>query len=124
MIIRLKSYTNFLPSHMSTAPLLSHKPYGKMSLTTPAPTVRPPTTLHPPQQPPNLVPCLTPVQHLAKPLHPRRHRLLRRFIAHNLHRIPPIDHPALHPPRRHRAPPRDGEDIFHRHQKRPLHRPL
>ena len=32
--------------------------------------------------------------------------------------------PALHPPGHHRAPPRDREHVLHRHQKRPVDRPL
>src|SRR5207249_6264748 len=81
--------------------------------------------LHPPQQHPHVVPRPRLVQRLAEHLAPRHHRLLRlRPQPHALYLFPHLHLPPLHPPRRHRPPPRDREDVLHRHQERLLHFPL
>src|SRR5579864_1664785 len=80
--------------------------------------------LHPPQQHPNVVPRLRLVQHLPEHLDPRRHRLLRRRPQpHDLHFLPQLQPPPLPPPRRHRPPPRDRENVLHAHQERLVHFP-
>src|SRR5208283_3201464 len=73
--------------------------------------------VHPPQQQPHVVPRPPIVQQLPKHLHPRHHRLLVRIEPHQPHLLPHLHHPPLHPPRRHRPPPRDREHILHRHQE-------
>src|SRR2546427_5674653 len=75
--------------------------------------------LDPAQQHAHVVPRHRLVQRLAEHLDPRHHRPLRlRPQPHDLHLFPYLHLPALHPPRRHRPPPRDREDVLHRHQKR------
>src|SRR5499426_2388460 len=64
------------------------------------------------------------VQQLPEHLHPRHHRLLRLHLhPHDLDLYPYLHHPPLHPPRHHRPPPRDRENVLDRHQKRLVHRP-
>src|SRR5207248_9840375 len=79
--------------------------------------------VHPAQQRPNIVPRLPLVQQLAEHLHPRHHRLARVRHPHDLDLFPHLHHPALHPPRHHRPPPRDRKNVLDRHQKRLVHRP-
>src|SRR5207244_5749605 len=79
---------------------------------------------HPPQHGPDPAPRLPLVQHLPEPLHPLHHRLLRlRLHPHDLHYLPHLHDPPLHPPRHHRPPPRDRENVLDRHQERLVHRP-
>src|SRR5207302_404440 len=81
--------------------------------------------LHPPQQHAHVVPRHRLVQRLAEHLNPRHHRLLRlRPQPHDLYLFPHLHLPPLHPPRRHRPPPRDREHVLHCHQARLLHLPL
>src|SRR5262245_14613871 len=55
---------------------------------------------------------------------PLPHRLPRLPLhPHDLHFLPHLDDPPLHPPRHHRPPPRDREDVLDRHQERLVHRP-
>ena len=55
---------------------------------------------------------------------PRHHRLLRPLLhPHDLDLFPHLHDPPLHPPRHHRPPPRDREDVLDRHQERLVHRP-
>src|SRR5262245_52011473 len=62
--------------------------------------------IDPPQQRPDVVPRLPLVQQLPEHLHPRHHRLPRlRLHPHDLHLLPHLDHPPLHPPPHHRPPP-------------------
>src|SRR5207245_3733632 len=56
--------------------------------------------------------------------HPSRPRLARLPTPHNLHLVPHLHHPPLHPPRHHRPPPRDRKDVLDRHQKWLVDRPL
>src|SRR6185369_16829365 len=78
----------------------------------------------PPQQRPDVVPRPPFIQQLAKHLHPPHHALLRLLLhPHDLDLFPHLHHPALHPPRHHRPPPRDRENVLDRHQKRLVHRP-
>src|ERR1022692_3707640 len=76
------------------------------------------------QQYPHVVARLTLIQELAKHLHARAGRLLRRADPHNLHFVVDLHDPALDPSRDHRAAPRDRKYVLHRHQKCPLHRAL
>src|SRR4030067_1159048 len=129
-------------------PFLSESCYSRISATTPAPTVRPPsrrqnrprrlelpvrsdrtrlrqplTPLHlvllrPPKQHADVVPRLTLVQQLPEHLHARGDRLLRRTNPQNLHLVPHLDHPALHTARHHRPATRNRKHVLHRHQKR------
>src|SRR5688572_10989396 len=80
--------------------------------------------LRPPQQHPDVVPRLALVQELAKHLHSRHHRPLRRPDAHDLHLVPHLHDPPLHPSRHHRPAARDREDVLDRHQEVLVHRPL
>src|SRR5205807_1616699 len=93
----------------------------------PSPPPPPPPPLPPPPPPPqhpDVVPRQRLVQHLPEHLDPRRHRLLPlRPQPHQLHFLPQLQPPPLHPPRRHRPPPRDREDVLHAHQKRLVHFP-
>src|SRR4029077_5702325 len=80
--------------------------------------------LHPPHAHPDVV-CLDRLVHrLAEHLHPRHHRLPRRPQAHDLHLVPHLHLPPLHPPRSHRPTPRDRERVLHRHQQRLCPLPL
>src|SRR3989475_13038805 len=67
--------------------------------------------LRPPQQHPDVVPRLPLIEHLAEHLHARHHRALRGPQPHNLHLVAHLHHPALAPPRHHRPPPADREDV-------------
>src|SRR5206468_1864028 len=119
--------------------------YFLIFVTTPAPTVRPPSRiakrrpssiaigvmssiairlLHPAQQQADVVPRLPLVEQLAEHLDPRDHHLLVRPEAHHLHFLPYLDLAPVDPPRGHRAAPRDREHVLHRHQERFLHLPL
>src|SRR5262249_38916239 len=52
------------------------------------------------------------------------HRLPRLVLhPHDLDLVPHLHDPPLHPPRHHRPPPRDAENVLDRHQKRLVHRP-
>src|SRR5271157_6188212 len=74
--------------------------------------------LRPPQQHPDVVPCLPFVQQLLEHLYARHHPLERlRTQAYDLHFFLYLHLPSLHPPRHHRPPPRDREDVFNGHQK-------
>src|SRR6185436_2379097 len=68
--------------------------------------------VHPPQQRPYVVPCPPPVQQVPAHPHPRHHRLPRLPTPHDLDLVPHLHDPALHPPRHHRPPPRDRENVF------------
>src|SRR5207302_9485203 len=73
----------------------------------------------------DVVPRLPTVHQLLEHLHPRHYPLERlRAQPHNLHFLLHLHLPPLHPPRHHRAPSRDREDVFHRHQERPVNLPL
>src|SRR6266404_5597140 len=80
--------------------------------------------LHSAQQQPHVVSRRPFVQQLLEHLHSGHHRRPRRLDAHHFHRLVHFHLAALHPPRGHRAPSLDREDIFHRHQKRLLNIPL
>src|SRR5437867_2689533 len=80
--------------------------------------------LHATQQQPHVVPRLPLVQELAEHLHPRHHRLLVRPKPHHLHFLPHLHLPPLHPPRRHRPPPRAREHLLPPHPERLVHPPL
>src|SRR5207247_2697799 len=77
----------------------------------------------PPQQRANIIPRLPLVQELAEHLHPRHHTLPRVLDPHDLDLLAHLHHPALHPPRHHRPPPRDREYVLDRHQERLVDRP-
>src|SRR5207249_636926 len=90
------------------APPLAHPPHPPLDL----------FLLHPPQHHAHVVPRHRLVQRLAEHLDPRHHRLLRlRPQSHDLYLFPHLHLPPLHPPRRHRPPPRDRENVLHRHQE-------
>src|SRR6266540_36127 len=78
--------------------------------------------VRPPQQHPDVVPRRPLVQELLEHLDPRHHLLLDlRAQPHQLHFLPHLHLPPLHPPRRHRPPPRYRENVLHRHQERLVH---
>src|SRR6266568_4466690 len=80
--------------------------------------------VRPPQQHPDVVPRRPLVQELLEHLDPRHHLLLDlRAQPHQLHFLPHLHLPPLHPPRRHRPPPRYRENVLHRHQERLVHLP-
>src|SRR5271157_6017497 len=74
-----------------------------------------------PQQQPGVVARHAFVQLLLEHLHARDHRLARLPEAHNLHFLAHLHLAALDAPRHHRAPARDREDVFDRHQERLVH---
>src|SRR5437867_11596915 len=74
--------------------------------------------VHPAQQRPDIVPRLPLVQQLAEHLHPRHHRLARVVDPHDLHFLPHLHHPPLHPPRHHPPPPPNRKNVLDRHPKR------
>src|SRR5215469_12845834 len=78
----------------------------------------------PPQQAPDVVARLPLVEQLAEHLHPRHHGLLRGLDADNLHLVPGLDHPLLHPPCHHRPAPCDRKHVLDRHQERLVQRTL
>src|SRR3970040_1645247 len=77
-----------------------------------------------PQQNPHVVTRLAFIQQLPEHLHARARGLLRRLHPHYLHFIAHLDYPAVDTARHHRPAPRDTENIFYRHQKGLVHRPL
>src|SRR5262249_53079962 len=78
----------------------------------------------PPQQQPHVPPRNRRFHALAEHLPPPHHRLPRVAQPHHLHLVAHLHLAPLHPPRRHRAAPRDREHVLHRHQKRLLRVPL
>src|SRR5438552_1649114 len=88
--------------------MMSRIAYSVISVTTPAPTARPPSPI--PNRRPPALPIVMHSQTAIVTLSPAH------FLAH-------LHHPPLHPPRHHRPPPRNREDVLDRHQKRLVHRP-
>ena len=68
-----------------------------------------------------LSPASPEVQQLPEHLHPGHHLLRRRPEPDDLHFLPDLHPPAVHPARHHRAAPRDREHVLNRHQERPVH---
>src|SRR3712207_6355571 len=79
---------------------------------------------HPPEEGTYVVAGLRLLHALVEHLYPGHHRLTCRAYAHHLHLGVERDGAGLHPPRGHRAPALDGEDVLHRQEEGPIGGPL
>src|SRR5437016_2396817 len=101
--------------------MISRTAYSVISVTTPAPTVRPPS--------PSGNRCSFPtapgaISRLASVASPPGHRLSPPAgRPHHLHLLPHPHPPPPRPPRHRRPPPRDRKDVLARHQKWLVDRP-
>src|SRR3989304_4446981 len=114
--------TSSLSMPRNSAPILSPPcPPSQSFRNTSTPV---PPLFTPPHPPPHIPPRLPLVQELPEHLPPRHHRLPRlRRHPHDLHLVPHLHDPPLHPPGDHGPPARNGEYVLDRHQKGLVHRP-
>src|SRR2546427_499260 len=103
--------------------------YSWISVTTPAPTVRPPSRIANRSSFSiaigwiSSIPTVTLSPGITISTPAGSHALARRVDPPDLDLSPHLPPPALPPPRHHRPPPRDRENVLDRHQKRLVHRP-